>query len=306
MSARGKLTRQLAVVGFGLVLWLLPPPGGLLREPWHLFAVFAAAIFSVILDAFPLMTAAVLAAAITVLTGTVAPAKVFSGFANGSVLLVVIAFLVARSVVKSGLGRRISLVVGLRVRPLDAWSRLQHILDRRAHRARLPSNTARAGVLFPIVLSLAQGAGSRPEDGTERRVGAYLMLCGMVSLSVSSALWLTATSANPIGVEIAPRLRSRDRLRLLAPRRVRPGAVGDLGLAVDPAPTLSARACATPDAPAAARAQLSEMRALSRDEKVVAAVFAALVVAWAGASTLKIDSTASRSRGSARCSQRGS
>ena len=33
-------------------------------------------------------------------------------------------------------------------------------------------------------------------------MGAYLMFCGMASLSVSSALWLTATSANPIGVEI--------------------------------------------------------------------------------------------------------
>ena len=29
------------------------------------------------------------------------------------------------------------------------------------------------------------------------------MFCGMASLAVSSALWLTATSVNPIGVEIA-------------------------------------------------------------------------------------------------------
>ena len=29
------------------------------------------------------------------------------------------------------------------------------------------------------------------------------MFCGMASLSVSSALWLTATSANPIGVSLA-------------------------------------------------------------------------------------------------------
>jgi di/tricarboxylate transporter len=29
------------------------------------------------------------------------------------------------------------------------------------------------------------------------------MFCGMASISVSSALWLTATSANPIGVSLA-------------------------------------------------------------------------------------------------------
>ncbi|HSC42587.1 MAG TPA: anion permease, partial [Candidatus Binatia bacterium] len=52
-------------------------------------------------------------------------------------------------------------------------------------------------------LSLAQSAGSRPEDAESRRMGGYLMFCGMASLSVSSALWLTATSANPIGVSLA-------------------------------------------------------------------------------------------------------
>ena len=45
------------------------------------------------------------------LTGTVDLAKAFAGFANSSVLLVVVAFLVANAVVKSGLGRRISLLV---------------------------------------------------------------------------------------------------------------------------------------------------------------------------------------------------
>src|SRR5262249_50843312 len=78
--------KRVAVLAFGAALWWAPPPEGLLREPWHLFAIFVTAIAAVILDAFPLMTAAVLAAAATVLTGTAAAAKVFSGFANGSVL----------------------------------------------------------------------------------------------------------------------------------------------------------------------------------------------------------------------------
>src|SRR5206468_7065373 len=65
-----------------------------------------------------------------------------------------------------------------------------------------PSNTARGGVLFPIVLSVAKGAGSNPEDPEGRRLGAYLMFCAMASLAVSSALWMTASSTNPIGVQI--------------------------------------------------------------------------------------------------------
>ena len=46
-----------------------------------------------------------------------------------------------------------------------------------------PSNTARGGVLFPIILSLAQGSGSLPEDEAKRRLGGYLMFCGMASLA---------------------------------------------------------------------------------------------------------------------------
>jgi DASS family divalent anion:Na+ symporter len=292
VSWTGTGVKRLAVVALGLALWLLPPPAGLLPAPWHLFAIFLAAIASVIIDAFPLMTAAVLAAAATVLTGTVAPAKVFAGFANGSVLLVVIAFLVARGVVKSGLGQRLScLVVAVFGRSTIGLGYSIFLTDALIAPA-FPSNTARAGVLFPIVLSLAQGGGSRPEDGTERRLGSYLMLCGMVSLSVSSALWLTATSANPIGVEIAQAsgLTIGFGSWLVAASVPALAAIGIM-------PWLLYRLCppalsATPEAPAAARAALREMGPLQRDEKIVAVVFALMVLAWATAATFKLDATA--------------
>ncbi len=196
----GKQVFSFAVV---LGIWFAPVPAGLTREAWHLFAVFAGAIFSVIVNAFPLLTASVLAVGAVVLTGTVDAAKAFAGFANSSVLLVIIAFMVAHAVVKSGLGRRISLLV------VSAFGRstlglgYSIFLTDALIAPAFPSNTSRGGVLYPIILSLAQNAGSRPEDEEGRRLGGYLMFCGMASLSVSSALWLTATSANPIGVSLA-------------------------------------------------------------------------------------------------------
>ena len=75
--------------------------------PWAAsHAVFAAAIVSVLINAFPLLTASMLAVGAIVLTGTIKPEQAYSGFANSSVLLVVVAFIVAQAVVKSGLGRR--------------------------------------------------------------------------------------------------------------------------------------------------------------------------------------------------------
>src|SRR3954453_755247 len=184
-------------------IWFAPIPQGLTAPAWHLFAIFVSAIASVLVGAFPLLTSTMLAVGAAVLTDTVPPAKAFGGFANASVLLVAIAFLVAKAVVKSGLGRRISLfMVSLFGRSSLGLAYSIVITDALIAPA-FPSNTARGGVLFPIVLSLAQGAGSKPDDPATRRLGGYLMFCGMASLSVSSALWLTATSANALGISLA-------------------------------------------------------------------------------------------------------
>jgi DASS family divalent anion:Na+ symporter len=64
-------------VPFALTLgiWFTPVPAGLTEPAWHLFAIFAGAIVSVIVDAFPLLTAATLAVAAAVLTGTICPPR---------------------------------------------------------------------------------------------------------------------------------------------------------------------------------------------------------------------------------------
>ena len=293
-AASGHLGLIKQVLSFALALgiWFTPIPAGLTSEAWHLFAIFAAAIFSVIVNAFPLLTASLLAVAAAVLTGTVDPGKAFAGFANASVLLVVVAFLVANAVVKSGLGRRISLlVVSVFGRSTLGLGYSIFLTDAMIAPA-FPSNTARGGVLYPIILSLAQSAGSMPDDAGKRRMGGYLMFCGLASLSVSSALWLTATSANPIGVSLAaqygvkidfgtwflaasvPALATILLLPLVLYRLFPPGVTD------------------TPDAPAAARKELHTMGPLSRDEWIVAVAFAFMVTGWVMAGTLNLSLTA--------------
>ena len=294
VSAEELRTLVKRAVPFALTLgiWFTPVPAGLTEPAWHLFAIFAGAIVAVIVDAFPLLTAATLAVAAAVLTGTIMPAKAFAGFANASVLLVIVAFLVARAVVKSGLGRRISLIVVSAFGGSTLGLAYSIFLTDAAIAPAFPSNTARGGVLFPIVLSLAQGAGSMPDDPKTRPLGAYLMFCGMASLSVSSALWLTATSANPIGVEIAEHF----------------GLKIDFGswLVASSVPTLAAILLlppvlyrllppgvrATPGATTAAREALRSLGPLGRDEKIVAVAFALMVTGWIMARTLSLDLTA--------------
>ena len=118
------------------------------------------------------------------------------------------------------------------------------------------------------------------------------MFCGMASLSVSSALWLTATSANPIGVSLAaehglkvnfgswllvasvPALLTIGLLPLLLYRLFPPGITD------------------TPDAPQAARQALRTMGRLSRDERITGVVFGLMIVAWILAGALNLNLTA--------------
>ena len=84
-----------------------------------------------------------------------------------------------------------------------------------------PSNTARSGVIYPLAFSLADAAGATPgRRQPPARSARFLMFSGIVSLSLSSALWLTAMAANPLGDGDRADVRRRDRLRLVAARRL--------------------------------------------------------------------------------------
>ena len=291
MIAPGLLLKRAVPFALAIGIWFAPVPAGLTAPAWHLFAVFVAAIVSVLLAAFPLLTSSMLAVGAVVLTGTITPAQAYSGFANASVLLVVVAFIVAQAVVKSGLGRRISLFMVSHFGGSPLGLAYSLVLTDAAIAPAFPSNTARGGVLFPIVLSVAKGAGSNPEDPEGRRLGGYLMFCAMASLAVSSALWMTATSCNPIGAQIAQKagLEIGFGTWLLA------SAVPSL-IAIAMLPWLVAklfppRVGATPDAPATARMDLARMGPMSRDEWITAGTFAVMVAGWVFGSALNLNGT---------------
>lgn len=275
-----KLGKRALCIALAIGIWFAPIPAGLTAEAWHLFAVFAAAILAVILNAFALLTAALLAVGVVVLTQTVDSVKAFAGFANSSVLLVVVAFLVANAVVKCGLGRRISLlVVGAFGRSTLGLGYSIFLTDALIAPA-FPSNTARGGVLYPIILALAKSSGSEPEDASKRRLGGYLMFCGIASLSVSSALWLTATSANPIGVSLVAKYGVKIDFGSWLLAAAVPVLAAILSLPWILYRLFPPGVTDTPDAPAIARRELQGMGPLTRDEWIVAVTFALMVTGW--------------------------
>ena len=120
-----------------------------------------------------------------------------AGFADPTVWLVVAAFLLSGTVVRSGFGRRIALLL---IRALGgttlglgyAIAGTELLLG-----PIIPSNTARGGgVMAPIVNALAMALGAAP-DNNRRRTGGYLVLCGSHSNLIASAMFFTGMAANP-------------------------------------------------------------------------------------------------------------
>ena len=291
MNSPGLIVRRIIPFAVAFAIWLTPVPAGLTPAAWHLFGIFISAIIAVLDGAYPLLTSTMLAVAAVVFTGTLTPAKAFEGFASPTVLLVVVAFMVAQAVVKSGLGRRISLFMVSLFGRSSLGLAYSIVLTDALIAPAFPSNTARGGVLFPIVLSVSEGCGSKPDDEKGRRLGGYLMFCTMASLAISSALWMTATSSNPIGIQIArdagvnidfakwllassvPALCAIVALPWLVSKLFPPG-VGE-----------------TPEAPRASREELGKLGSLSRDEWVTAIVFVIMVILWVFGEPFKISTT---------------
>ena len=109
------------------------------------------------------------------------------------------AFFISRGFVKTGLGRRIALqfvkLFGKKTLGL-AYSLVGVDL---ILAPATPSNTARAGgIMFPIIKSLSESFGSSPRDGSERKMGAFLIFTEFQGNLITSAMFLTAMAGNPI------------------------------------------------------------------------------------------------------------
>ncbi len=285
------MVKRIAIITVGLVIWFSPHPVEISDPAWQLFAIFVTTIFAVITGAFNILVASIFGMVTAVLTGTLIPSTAFSGFSNDIVLLIVMAFLIAKAVVKSGLGKRIALLIIRKYGRTSLGLGYSLIATDMIIAPAFPSNTARSGLLFPIIYSISIENGSNPDDGSERKLGSFLMFTSMFGIGLSSAMWLTAMAANPAGAEIAK-------------------AYGvDIGfgtwILASAFPTIIAAVIIpwviykiyppdiklTPEAPVLASTELKKMGKMGRDEIITASVFVMLVVFWGLSDIIDINKT---------------
>lgn len=206
--------KAVAPLVLGGVVLLAPAPTGLDAMAWRYFALFVTVILALILEPIPtaaigLLGVTVAAAAMMVpgeagATPTAADSLRFalSGFSNGTVWLIFAAYMFSLGYEKSGLGRRISLLL------IKALGRKTLGLGYAVAIADLalapftPSNTARSGgIIFPVIKNIPPLYGSTPES-RPRRIGGYIMYVAMATTCITSSMFLTALAPNLLALDI--------------------------------------------------------------------------------------------------------
>lgn len=283
-----------AVFTIGVVVlgFMIPPPDGLNVAAWHLFAIFLGTVVGFILQPIELGTIALIALVLCALTGVMSFKQVLSAFSGNTVWLIVSAFLLARAFIITGLGRRIAYIAmrafGDSSLKLVYSLALSDIIIGPA----IPSNSARAGgLVFPIVESLAQAFGSKPEE-SPRKIGAYLIACIFNIDLVVSALFLTAMVGNPIAVAMAKEVLGIE--ITWVGWFVAASVPGIAALLIIPyvlykfyPPEIKK----TPEAKIIANTALKEMGPMSGKEKVLLFVFVMLLGLWATTTITHLNTT---------------
>ncbi len=284
--------RGLIVLAIGAAIWFFPVPTGLKPEAWHLVAIFVSTILGFILQPLPIGALAFLSVTFTAFAGVLKPAEALSGFSNGTIWLIVSAFLFAKGFIKTGLGRRIAYVLihamGDSTLKLGYTIALSDLIISPA----TPSNTARAGgILFPIVKSLSSAFQSEPGPSS-RKVGAYLMQTAYQVNTITSAMFMTAMAGNPlIALLAAKTLNINISWGLWALAASVPGILSLIIVPYFLYKFYPPEITRTPEAKAIAAQELKQMGPMSLGEKIVASVFVGALLLWSTSQYTSIDAT---------------
>lgn len=284
-----KLIIALAV---GIVIWLLPCPVGVKPVAWHMLAIFIATIVGCILKPFPIGAVAIISLTMSILTKTTSMDVAMSGFSESSIWLIVCAFFISRGFIKTGLGSRIAYLFVKSFGKKTLGLCYSIIFCDLVIAPATPSNTARAGgIIYPIIKSLSEAFGSKPEDGTERKIGAFLIFSEFHGDTITAAMFLTAMAANPLAQTLAKGLNVNITWFGWFLAALVPGIVSLIFIPLIIYKLYPPEIKDTPNAPQIAEEALSKMGPLKKQEKCMILVFAIILLLWITGSFTRIDPT---------------
>lgn len=201
----------------GVVVFFIPQPQGLTPEAWLFFSIFIGVVAGLILEPVPPALTGLIGVSLAVIckTGPAVSGKAgsisaeaaitwgLSGFSNTTVWLIFAAFMIGAGYSKSGLGKRIALILVEKLGKSTLGLGYAISLADGLMAPFIPSNAARSGgTLYPIISSIPPMFNSYPEKDA-RKIGAFLAWCALSATCVSSSIFLTGQAPNPLALQVA-------------------------------------------------------------------------------------------------------
>jgi L-tartrate/succinate antiporter len=196
------------------LIWLLPVPDGLTVNAMRYLGIFLGVILALILE--PLPNSAVGLIGVT-LAGSLRLVPMpdgkaatlggslnwaLSGFVDSTVWLIFVAYMFAMGYEKTGLGKRIALLLMKKLGSKALGLGFATALSDLALAPFIPSNTARsAGSVYPVVKNIPPMYGSLP-NSEPRKIGAYLMWICIATTSVTSSMFFTGLAPNLLAISL--------------------------------------------------------------------------------------------------------
>lgn len=286
------LLRGLICVAIGAIIWCIPAPAGVGPQAWGLLAVFVATIAGFILQPLPLGAIAIIACALLPVLGIMKAGQALEGFSNGTIWLIVSAFMFATGFIKTGLGKRIAYLLLSRfgkntLSVAYVMSAADFIIA-----PFTPSNTARGGgIIYPIVNSVTTVLGCDPKTGKNKRTGAFLMYSAYAAVITSACIFLTGASNNVLANTLTEQAFGQS-LSWMSWFEVSiiPGLLLSIVTPYLLYKIIKPELTETPETLSLAKKELSTMGAMTSKEKILCVIFIACLVLWATGSIHHIDS----------------
>lgn len=279
------------VVLIGVAVKCIPPPHAVTTKAWNLMAIFTATIVAILIQALPTGAAAFLGLCLTIVTHTLTFDQAFSQFATEGPWVVATSIFLAGGINKTGLGKRLSCFLVSWFGSSTLGLTYSLVASEFLLAPAIPSVAARAGgIMLPICVSLAEACGSRAHDGTSRELGGYLIATVYQTSTISSAIFLTASSANPLSRLLGSGLADQQITWLQwAGAGLLPGVVDIAAIPLVLWFVYPPKLKKTEGARELARAEMAVLGPMTREEWVMLGALLTTVTLWVLGSILEIN-----------------
>ena len=295
MSSR--TIKLLAPVLVVLVMWFIPAPEGLSQNAWHFLAIFLAVVIGLILEPIPAALVGFTGISVVALLGLIGNSKesvnwALSGFSNSVIWLIFAAFMFAAGYKKTGLGRRVSLIMVKYMGKSTLGLGYAVAFSDLVLAPFMPSNTARSGgSIYPVAINIPQIFNSLP-DNEPRKIGAYISWVAIASTCVTSSMFLTALAPNLLAVDLISKgtghaITWMEWAKIMLPLMIPLFILTPWLTYVIYPPTQKK----SPEAPAWAAEELKKLGSITFKEYLMAGLATVALVLWIFGKELGVDAT---------------